>query len=305
MNRLTTILTGVLALQLLLSAALFWPREQSGESDARSALLTVDAGSINRLVISDAENSLLLTDENGSWVMPDYHGLPVQDSRLNRVLEDLPGLPRGWPVAGSESAAGRFEVAEDGFQRRVQYFSGETATGEIFVGTSPGFRKVHVRPAGDDTVYAVEFNSFELPTTPNEWLDKSLLQLADASAVQGLDYSIAVDGDTWQGDGTPAAAEVEKLVNGLSGLRVTGAADIATAAVLDELDAPPTLVVEAAGERYEYRLYEIEEAYYVRRSDIPVYFSLSAFDYDRLNDVNAESLYSSEDDIDEAEAALD
>jgi hypothetical protein len=62
-------------------------------------------------------------------------------------------------------------------------------------------------------------------------------------------------------------------------------------------------VVEAgdAG-RYEYRLFEIEDSYYVQRSDIPVYFSLNAFDYDRLNDASAESLYAS---ADGAEAAAD
>ncbi len=293
MNRLTTGLTLLLAAQLLLSAALFWPRQQSGESDAQAALLTLDTGSVDRLVISDGDGSLLLLKQDAGWVMPDYHGLPVQDSRLNRVLIDLPALPRGWPVAGSESAVERFEVSREGNQRKVEYFEGETLAGEIFVGTSPGFRKVHVRAAGDDSVYAVEFNTFELPTTANEWLEKSLLRMKDIDSVQGLDYRIDRGDDSWQGDGdsAPAQAEVDKLVNGLSGLRVSGAADIATAAVLDELDAPPTLVVERGEQRYEYRLYEIEDAYYVRRSDIPVYFSLGAFDYDRLNDVNADSLY--------------
>ena len=95
------------------------------------------------------------------------------------------------------------------------------------------------------------------------------------------------------------------LVSGLGGLRVTGAADIATAAVLDELDAPPTLVAQSGEQRHEYRLYEIEDAYYVRRSDIPVYFSLGAFDYDRLNDVSAESLYAAPGDAEEAEVPGD
>ena len=36
---------------------------------------------------------------------------------------------------------------------------------------------------------------------------------------------------------------------------------------------------------YEFRLFEIEDAYYIKRSDIDIYFSLSALDYDRLNDV--------------------
>jgi hypothetical protein len=230
--------------------------------------------------------------------MPDYHRLPVQESRLNRVLTDLPGLSRGWPVAGSDSAPQRFEVAADSFQRKVAFFSGEDARGEIFVGTSPGFRKVHVRPAGDDRVYAVEFNTFELPVTPGEWLDKSLLKLDQIEAVTGLDYAIRRQGDGWSGDDgrAPDPEQVDTLLNGLSGLRVSGVADIATASVLADTAAPPTLSVSAAGKDYDFRLYEIEDDYFVQRSDIPVFFSLSAFDYDRLNDVDADSLYAEAED---------
>ena len=57
------------------------------------------------------------------------------------------------------------------------------------------------------------------------------------------------------------------------------------------MDAPPTLIVDAGATTYEFRLYEIEGAYYIQRGDIPVFFNLGALDYDRLNDVNAGTLY--------------
>lgn len=293
MNRLTHVLTLALAVQLLLIAALFWPRENPGESDARAALLSLVPAEIDRIVVGSGEDSLLLQRDGEHWIMPDYHRLPVQQSRLERVLLDLPALPRGWPVASSASATERFEVAPDNFQRSLEFYSGEDRRGELFIGTSPGFRKVHVSPLGDERVYAVEFNTFEVPLSPGEWLDKSLLRLDDIQSIEGLDYALQRAGQTWQGDNdrTPHAETVDQLLNGLSSLRVTAAADIATASVLEQVSAPPTLTVEAAARRYEYRLYEIEDAYYIQRSDIPVYFSLGAFDYDRLNDVSAETLY--------------
>ncbi len=293
MNRLTSILAVALALQLALSVVLFWPRENPGESDARLALLDLASGQVDKLIISGSDDSLLLQRDEDRWIMPDYHRLPVQASRLNRVLIDLPALPRGWPVAGSENATARFQVAADNYQRRVEFYAGEASQGDIFVGTSPGFRKVHVRPADSRQVYAVEFNSFELPVVPAEWLDKSLLQPRDITAIDGLDYRLSREGERWLGDesATPSTELVDTLVNGLTSLRVTGAADIATASLLADLDAPPTLQVTAGGERYAFRLYEMEDSYFVQREDIPVYFSLSALDYDRLNDVDAESLY--------------
>lgn len=293
MNRLATTLAALLALQLLLAVALFWPRENPGDTDAGSALLTLPGDAIDQLIISSSEDSVLLRRGDKGWTMPDYHNLPVQESRVSRVVMDLPALARGWPVAGSASAATRFEVAEDVFQRRVGFYRGEQLAGELYVGTSPGFRKVHVRTAGDTQVYAVEFNSFELPVNPDEWLDKTLLQIDNVTAIEGLDYRISLEGETWVGsDGQLAAPDqVEALTSGLSGLRVIGVADIATASLLADLDAPPTLQVNADGERYAFRLYEMGDSYFIQREDAGVFFTLSAYDYDRLSDVNAASLF--------------
>jgi hypothetical protein len=303
MNRIITWLAAALAFQLLLSAVLLWPRENIGEEDAREALFSFAPDSVDRLVISDSEHTVLVARGDDGWRLPEYHNLSVDESRLTRAITDLPALPRGWPVANTAGAAERFEVAEDAFQRKVAYFDGESALGTLYLGTSPGFRKVHVRIPESDSIYAVNYNSFDLPATPAEWLDKTLLQVRDIQAVTGLDYSLRRDGETWLGDGEqpPAADVVEDLVNGLRSLRVTRAADITTASVLEEMAAPPTLTVEADGESYEFRLFEIEEDYYIQRLDIPVYFSLSAFDYDRLNDVNADALYPA----DEAEEKAD
>ena len=50
----------------------------------------------------------------------------------------------------------------------------------------------------------------------------------------------------------------------------------------------------AGGRSYAFRLYEMEDSYFIQRADIPVFFSLSAYDYERLNDVNATSLFAAQ-----------
>ena len=52
MNRIVTWLAAALAVQLLLSAVLLWPRQDVGEEDAREALLSFTSDSVDRLVIS-------------------------------------------------------------------------------------------------------------------------------------------------------------------------------------------------------------------------------------------------------------
>ena len=293
MNRFIKLLSLVLVAQLLLVAVVFWPQQDPGAIDANTALLDLETQAIDRIIVSDSESSVLLSRQDERWVMPELHGLPAQAARVDRLLSELPALPRGWHIAASEEAAQRFEVSEDRFQSRVEYFSGDSSVGAIYIGTSPGFRKVHSRLADGDEIYAVEYNNFELPARPEEWLDKSLLRISQPTAIDGPDFSLRLEQERWR-DPQGAEADIavaDGLASGLVGLRVIAAVDIATAAVLDAVDAPPTLTVTTSAGKFEYRLYEMKEQYYVQRADIPVYFSLSAYDYDRLNDVNAESLY--------------
>lgn len=295
MTRISQVLSLLLAVQLLIAAAVFWPKQDRGDQDARAAILALETEAIDRIDISDGDSSVQLARSGGGWILPEYFSLPVATSRVDKVLKDLPSQRRGWPVASSDSAVTRFEVDEASYQRRVGFYSADTLAGEIFLGSSPGFRKVHSRPGGDRQVYAIEFSSFELPTTNTDWLDKSLLQVdASITSLTGLDFRLTPsDGDTWAAeDGTVAAAEeVNKLINGLTSLRVTGAADPATTEMLAQMDVPANLRVSTDAGDYEFRLFEIEDAYYIQRSDIPVFFSISAFDHDRLNTVSAVSLF--------------
>ncbi len=293
MNRPNTILTLVLACQLLLVVAVFWPDSNEGKDTAMHPLLDLQADSIDRIIIGDGTTSVMLARKGDGWRLPNYHGLPVDQKKLNRALMDLPALARGWPLTSSTTAANRFEVAEGNFQRQVEYFTEGESAGSLYLGTAPGFRKVHTRIAGDNAVYAVEFNTFDLPAQAAEWLDTSILQMTDVQVVQGLDYRIVKTNAGWRGkaDNTPLQSEVDKLVNALTSLRVTAAVDLATATIFRNMDAPPTLSVESSQGSYALRLYEMEDAYYIQRDDIAVYFNLSAFDYDRLIEVTAVSLF--------------
>lgn len=303
MNRVSSILSMVLAAQLVLLAIVFWPGSNADDGESNNQLLNFNSEDITRIVVSDQESSLALSRVNEAWVLPEYHQLPADPGKITAALESLPALAQGWPVAQTPAAQQRFEVAEDNYQRKLQFASSTDTTSTVYLGTSPGFRKVHVRREGEDAIYAVEFNTFDLPVSESEWLDQTLLQLPDADAIQGLDYQLTRTGDEWRmaAGETPLQATVDSLVNGLQSLRVNGSADIATAAILRDMEVPPTLTVVSGEASYEYRLFEIEETYYVKRADIDIYFNVSALDYDRLNDVNAGTLLTQA----EAEVTLD
>lgn len=292
MNRVSSILSMVLAAQVVLLAIVFWPGSTSSDGESNASLLNFNSEDVSRIVISDKETSVVLSRAGQDWVLPEYHQLPTDPLKVTAALESLPALAQGWPVAQTPAAQQRFEVAQDNYQRKLQFANDTDTMSTLYLGTSPGFRKVHVRREGEDAIYAVEFNTFDLPVTESEWLDKTLLQLVGIDSVQGLDYQLTRAGDEWRMADTeiPVQATVDSLINGLQSLRVNGSVDIATAAILRDTQVPPTLTVVSGGETYEYRLFEIGEAYYLKRSDIDIYFSVSALDFDRLNDVNASTL---------------
>ncbi len=293
-NRLTQGLTLLLALQLLIAAALFWPRENSEERDARAALLNIEQA-VTAIDISDGDNAVRLLEDNGNWTLADYPGLPVDASRLDPLLNDLPNRGRGWPLASSASALQRFEVAQDTYQRRIRYLNGDEKVGELYLGSSPGFRKVHIRPGDDDQVYSTTFSAFDVPTTANAWLDKKLLRVSsEMQSIAGSDYTLRRGDDgRWQNAAGQTANEPElsRLLGAIRNLRVAGIADPAIQEMLAGLDFSPTLEIGTESGALALTLYEIDEAYYIARDDFSGFFDISASDYDRLTGASSATLF--------------
>jgi hypothetical protein len=293
MNRLVKLLSAALVLQVLIAGWIFWPQQQELQNEAEASLVTIDANTIERLVVSDLENSVVIQRQGERWVLPEYHQLPADQDKLTTLLQTLPGLQRGWPVAQTEAAAERFEVAANNYQRKLEWVAGGEVVATVYLGTAPGFRKVHARRADSSDIYAITFNAFDAPAEQGQWFDQTLLQLAAIETIQGLDYELERSAGAWRGsDGRePLDTAIEGLINGLESLRVTGVVSLETAAILRETVVPATLVAGAGGANYEFRLFQIDDSYYIKRSDIDIYFNLSALDFDRLNAVNASTLF--------------
>ena len=67
----------------------------------------------------------------------------------------------------------------DKYQRRLQLKQGDKELGEYYFGTSPGLRQTHGRRAGEDEVYALAINNYDMPADANDWLDKTRLSLSE------------------------------------------------------------------------------------------------------------------------------
>lgn len=296
MNKLITWLSIALAVQLMIAGALLAAQRQSSTEHMDQPLLALGQDSIDRVVISADESSTTMTKAQDRWHMDGQENLPVDESKLDGVIDQIKTARLSWPVAQTDSSRERLEVADDKYQKHLQLYSGDELLSDLYVGTSPGFRKVHVRRAGEDEVYAVELNSYDLTVKADDWLDKEVLKLDELTHIKGADFNLKNIDDSWalvndenQDTENQETLELDKdkakeLASAISGLRVQGVADLTLEGT------PIEIAVSGSDGEVKYQFVEKDDKYYVMRNDIDAVFTLSKYDYERITKFNRKQL---------------
>ncbi|MAT93648.1 MAG: hypothetical protein CME59_13705 [Halioglobus sp.] len=296
MTRLAVTLSLALAAQLALAVALYWagPTETTEREPLVAALASVD-----RLLISDAQQQTTLVRDGDGWLIEQLDNLPADSRRVSDALDRIGGVALGFPVTTSSSAHERFEVARDNHQRHLQLYAGREPLGAVYLGTSPGFRQLHLRRTGEDEVYTVRMNVFDYPADPQQWLDRQLLAVDSISRVEGEDYILQRDEDRWLlgsgGEADPAGAQA--LVEAFGSLRITGVGEALAADAVQET----SVTVTGADAPLTFSFFSDGEQYRVSRSDLQGLFSLSQYEYERIAGVGHADLLAAHGD----DAALD
>ncbi|TQV86254.1 DUF4340 domain-containing protein [Exilibacterium tricleocarpae] len=294
MTKLQSRLGGLLVLQLVLAAGLFWNSQQQQQHDLQQPLLGFEKSQVDRIEISDGDAAVTLRKAGDQWQLPDLHQLPIDDNKLDDILTKLAALNSGWPVATTASGRERFEVAEDNFQRHLRLYQGEAAVASLYVGTSPGFRKVHVRRGQEDAIFAVELNSYELPAAGSDWLDKTLLGAGAVTSIKGPDYALNKTDSGWTFVETAplAAGDAPKLNIEKAEQLAAAMADLKVQAVVEAEPAGDAIALEVTGNNgnWTYRFIQADDNYYVGRSDKDMLFSISKIDYENITTVGMPQL---------------
>ena len=310
MNR---ILSAILALQLALLAALYWPRS-SGPVSAGALLAEMAGDALRRISIEggDAQSVTLSRDaDSAPWQLAS--GLPADESKVAALLDALTERDSGFAIADSAGAAARFQLGDDAFERRIRLANADTERA-VYLGSSPSFRKIHARREGESAVYVLELNNYDAPTTENDWLDRSLLALRniDALTLYSIDFELGSEGWTRGDGGAVDAAAMETLVQALASLRVSarvkdGDEDAAAAEESLRLDVRSG-DTDARLTLFEHSDSEADiERYYLSSDRYAGVFDTSAYDAERLLEAarSLAGLPAAEDESDNAALAVD
>jgi len=288
-RRTTGTLLLVLLIQCAMVVAMYWPRPQDINSMARPMWQSADPGSVDKVRITDENKQELVLQKSGAnWLLPGLHTLPADPEMVSGLLAGLLSQSEEWPVAHSAAARQRFQVADYLFQRRIELFSGSRALGTVYLGTSPGFRKVHARHGDQDEIFATNFNVFDAPANGGDWIDARLLQIRTPMRVDADTYSIHREGGEWRsGSGaTPDERELLSLLSALRSLQVKGVATEEQAQQLNGAEAELVLNIDSLSGKITLQLYRLPGVNFIRSSEYPVFFTLGSYAYDQLTSVD-------------------
>jgi hypothetical protein len=181
MAKLITLLSVLLVAQIGVVAWVNRPSDDLATFDATKPLLDVDAVEVDEVVIrGNGKEPLVMKREEGKWVLPDQADFPVSSKKLDTFLKKLLAAKPSWPVGRTQVAAKQLKVTEDTFERKISLLENGAVLGEIYLGSSPGFRKVHARLVGAPNTNVIDFNTFDAPTNPTDWYDRDMLRVAEA-----------------------------------------------------------------------------------------------------------------------------
>lgn len=289
MNRFNQILISVLAVQVLIAGGIFVASQPPSNDEMQTALLIADKSDIDRIIITGSDRKQIqLSRLDGQWQLPDYYRLPASQTKIIDILDSLESTRSGWPVATTQAGRERFEVTDENFQKKIVLGKGEATLQTIYLGTSPGFRQLHVRTADKDDVYAVKLNSFDFPVESADWLDRTLLQpKMDIVGLHGPDFSFSKQNNNWQlqeGEGTIVEDELNQLASTLTRLTVQKVDDKSFQNADYELD------VTTAGSTYRYQFFKGDDKYYIKRNDYSQLFKIAQPDFENITKQTAAQL---------------
>lgn len=317
MNR-NKILGIILAVQVVLALLYLLSGSRLQSHSGITRLLEMDPGQVNRVVIEDSEGSVAeLQQKDEKWVTSE--DFPINQDRIQNLLQDVSELEHGLAVATTPSAAKRFKVADDEFERHVRLLNGDKVLGEFYLGSGAGARKNHIRLAGDASIYVAGLASYAVPGDIGDWQDKEQLQIerdevfairldgititrnpgAEESAESGDTGAAAVAPPAWTTDalGEDETLNVESLEEHLENL-VNLRYDMAFKGSLDESTETPAvpvreITISHGDQQRTYQFYPAREGsgYILNVSDKEELFKISEYNGNRIiENLNAGAL---------------
>ena len=296
MKKMTYIGIVLLIIQLGLILTFNKTDQDYGAFIPTNNFLSFEPKDIDRLVIADGNREIIVSKVNGKWLLPNYFSAPADNKQVTDTLKKLAALKQGLPVATTQDAAQRFKVGTNDFERHIILEAGKEVKADFFLGTSPGFKKIHARRAEGQAIISLVFNSYELEANHENWLDKQMLAMnkGDITAMSFSDQKLSRDDENWQltplAEGTELNQEVlGKLLTKVSSLTIQ--AILAPATWQKDEEVSLTYNVSIAKENLNYRFNKENDGFLLLKvSSHETPFKVASWQVKEIKEILAEGL---------------
>lgn len=188
MNRTQTTLAGLLLVQVLLILLVRSPFAGSaGPAGLHPLLTTLGAELVpSRVTLESGERRLTMERGEQGWTIDELHGFPADADKISTLVDDLRDLSVRRPLVTSPRYHASFKVGDQDNEGRVKVWSeGDEPVADLILGSSPGYRLVHVRLAGEDAVYETRgLSSYDVRPDSEAWIRKELVDSAGGEIVR-------------------------------------------------------------------------------------------------------------------------
>lgn len=292
-SRTQQILAGLLVVQLLIAAVVFWPRSLAGAGGA-VLIDDLDVNSVVELSILGGDGqSVIFALDGDEWILADS-GYPAFDREVIDLIEKLAVVDSARLVTQTESSHRRLQVAEDDFQREVKLRLTDDTTRTLIIGNAPDAQSVYVRiPNQAETYLSSALTLRDVDLAKAGWIDPlyftlqqdalSRVLIENGNGQFELVNTASDGGGEWDfpalgGDETLNEAGINTLIGRISSMRMTAplgqseqvSYGLGNPAAVVSVETPgglSTLVIGPANEAGEH---------VVKWSGSPYYVSVSA-----------------------------
>ncbi|HNS52734.1 MAG TPA: DUF4340 domain-containing protein [Anaerolineae bacterium] len=298
MNRRNQILAGVLVLQLVLVAVLFWPRHKGGAA-GQSLFPGVEPGQVTSLKVTQSGREPVEVDRSGSgWELAGTDGYPAISGTVTAAIDQIVTLTADRAVATNPSSHKRLKVAEDDYERLAEFELDGGTRHRLFLGTSPSYGTTYVRVEGQNEVYLAGLTSSDLGGNPSAWIDTTYLTVTQ-DLVTGLTlrnrqgtFEFAKSGTSWTMTGievgeTLDASKVTTILSTISSLRMVEPLGKAEKPEYGLAEPLAVLEVTTADKTYTLRVGALApdgSSYVAGSSESPYFVRISQYTLSRLVD---------------------
>ncbi len=152
MNLRNGILLGTLAVQAILLVVVFWP--EAAASEPVQLVEGLERDDIIQVILSDSTGRRIeLARGPDGCTLPDADGYPCKLDEMLLLLDKLAELNTENLVSQTAASHRRLGVADDEFERLIEFGLSDGTSHTLLLGTSHRLRSVHVRAGGQNAVY--------------------------------------------------------------------------------------------------------------------------------------------------------